>query len=145
MKLLESHIAKTCTDCLVLDDWRPIKMEPISRREWGKGTGEKGMADYLYIRYPEPQEWGESWPHLKMLTPIRVKAMVMWIEWKRLRGKAKLHQKAWHDQERARGALTLIAGEDFPATPEGFFAHSAASGLMRRNMTMQDGRITVTR
>jgi hypothetical protein len=33
---------------------------------------------------------------------------------------------------RARGALTLIAGEDFPASVDGFRCWYAASGLRRR-------------
>ncbi len=85
------------------------------------------MADYLYIRY---QADGRT-PHLPLLRRI---AEVMWIEWKSKRGKAAEHQKRWHAAERARGAFTLIAGEDFPKTIEGFQAWYRASGLMRRNL-----------
>lgn len=140
MKLTEAHIQQTCTEFLALDGWRALRTDPVSDRFRGKGFGEKGMADYLYIRYPEPQEWGDSWPQVESLTPIRVKAMVMvmWIEWKRVREgrkvatKAALNQTAWHASERARGALTLIAGVDFPASIEGFQEFYRKSGLARR-------------
>jgi len=36
--------------------------------------------------------------------------------------------------ERKRGALTLIAGQDFPATIEGFKAWYIGSGLNRRTI-----------
>ena len=50
------------------------------------------------------------------------------------------HQVAWHQRERARGALTLLAGVDFPATIEGFAEWYRASGLMRRALFLKDGR-----
>ena len=37
----------------------------------------------------------------------------------------------WHTKERARGALTLIAGEDFPASVAGFIGWYQQSGLQR--------------
>ncbi len=100
------------------------------------------MADDLFIRYnPKPyavrqnQEW-------KQVTPCQ--AEVLWVEWKRERGgngkralftkaeKAKIHQVAWIEQERARGALVLLAGVDFPATIDGFQEFYRQSGLRRR-------------
>jgi hypothetical protein len=79
------------------------------------------MADRLYIRY--------GWPN----NTYYATALIMWIEWKRtVRGKATSatpHQKDWHRNERARGAFTLIAGEDFPATIEGFRDWYASSGI----------------
>ena len=121
----EAHIERTCTDWLALDGWRHLKTDPVSRREWGKGFGELGMADGLYIRYRRIS-----------LDQITLEPLVelTWIEWKSKRGKAKQHQKDWHAAERARGALTLIAGEDFPKTIEGFQAWYRVSGLMRRNL-----------
>jgi hypothetical protein len=62
-------------------------------------------------------------------------AEVLWVEWKRTRRgkatKATAKQNDWHRDERSRGALTLIAGEDFPATIEGFQAWYRDSGLQR--------------
>lgn len=124
LELSEADIARTCSDLLQADGWRMFITDPVSNRERGKGFGELGMADRLYIRYGFPNDtyWGT--------------ALVMWIEWKRTRRgvatKATDYQKDWHTAERARGALTLIAGEDFPATIEGFAAWYKASGLQRR-------------
>lgn len=98
-------------------------MEPISRREWGKGTGEKGMPDLLAIRYL----FGESVPE----SEISEFAGVLWIEWKSARGRLAPHQRAWHDAERARGALTIIAGVDFDASIDGWLAWYRESGLNR--------------
>ena len=129
-ELSEKHIQQTCTEWLELDGWRALRTDPVSRREWGKGFGEVGMADHLYIRY------GLSNP----FDPENAsQAEVLWIEYKRLnRGgkptKAANNQRDWHKGERARGALTLIAGEDFPATIEGFQDWYRKSGLMRRNL-----------
>jgi hypothetical protein len=121
--LLEADIEHTCTQILELDGWRALKTDPVSRREWGKGFGEKGMADVLYIRYDRSY-------------PSRGDAEVMWIEWKCLRDghatKAAPHQINWHATERARGAFTAVAGIDFEANIEGFQAWYLASGLNRR-------------
>jgi len=133
-KLTERDIAKTCSDFLELDGWRPIKMEPISRREWGKGTGEKGQADYLYVRYKAICK-----DHPDKMVAMKKGVLcgypwveLLWIEWKSAKGKPKPHQLDWHRAERARGALTWIAGVDFPASIEGFMDHYRHSGLLRR-------------
>jgi len=121
--LTEKHLAEACSQVLELDGWRRLRTDPVSRREWGKGFGELGMADDLYIRYNDVFR--------------NCVAEVMWIEWKRLRGKkatkAAQHQKDWHVLERKRGAVTLIAGENFIATFDGFLAWYRASGLMRNS------------
>ena len=133
LELSEADIARTCSDLLQADGWRMLITDPVSNRERGKGFGELGMADRLYIRY-DAQEAGLMLSiDPDVYAPI---ALVMWIEWKRIRRgvatKATDHQHDWHTAERARGALTLIAGEDFPATIEGFAAWYKASGLQRR-------------
>jgi hypothetical protein len=140
-QITEKHIEQTCTEWLALDGWRSLKTDPVSRKEWGKGFGEVGMADRLYIRYRAHD------PRCQCVFPHGcVGADVLWIEFKRQRGgsgkrglftkaeKAKIHQKAWHAAERVRGALTLIAGEDFPATIEGLQEFYRNSGLMRRTI-----------
>ena len=137
-ELAEKHIQQTCTEWLELDGWRALRTDPVSRREWGKGFGEVGMADHLYIRYG-PGILPETDLHGKTFRMIGGCAQVLWIEYKRLnRGgkptKAANKQRDWHKAERARGALTLIAGEDFPATIEGFMSFYRQSGLMRRNL-----------
>jgi len=122
---LEKDLERTCSDFLAWDGWRTLKTDPVSRREWGKGFGEKGMADRLYIRYWPTQTCGGL-------------AQVLWIEWKRMwpgrkvATKAQANQLDWILAERARGALVLLAGVDFEATFEAFKAWYAASGLQRR-------------
>lgn len=135
-ELSEAHIARTCSDLLQADGWRMLITDPVSDKGRGKGFGELGMADRLYIRY-RPLRWPdtlrENHPAREMRKPD---AEVMWIEFKRtVRGKPTKptpHQIAWHEAERARGALTLIACVDFPATIEGFRDWYAQSGLRRR-------------
>lgn len=128
----EAELEQTCTNILTQDGWRYLKTDPVSRRAHGKGFGELGMADGLYIRYSVGR-WPET-PADDICATSH--AQIMWIEWKRRTEtgadtKAAEHQKAWHRDERAKGALTLIAGEDFPATIEGFCDWYQRSGLMR--------------
>jgi hypothetical protein len=124
----EAEIERDCTAWLELDGWRALRTDPVSDRKRGKGFGELGMADHLYIRYgPDlklPPEWKKPVDHSH--------AQVLWIEFKRPGQHPAPHQVAWHQQERARGALTAIAGEDFPATVEGFQIWYRSSGLQRR-------------
>lgn len=115
----ESQIEAECTKLLEEDGWRALRTDPVSDRGRGKGFGELGMADHLYIRYPR----GER--------DFKVFAQILWIEFKSAKGKPAKHQISWHQKERARGALTLIAGEDFPASVEGFKQWYAGSGLSR--------------
>lgn len=127
---LESEIERDCTQVLIHDGWRPLKTDPVSDRRRGKGFGELGMADYLYIRYQDAVAGitsGRTWTTVE----CRANSQVLWIEWKRETGEAAPHQLKWHERERANGALTLIAGIDFPATVEGFMEFYAKSGLKR--------------
>jgi hypothetical protein len=66
---------------------------------------------------------------------------VLWIEFKALKGQPSKAQLDWHAKERARGALTWIAGVDFPASVEGFRAHYLASGLARSAEWCQRARL----
>lgn len=140
MKLLEADIQHTCTQYLALDGWRALRTDPVSDRRRGKGFGEVGMADHLYIRYLQ-----HGYPP-DLAHGLHQLAEVMWIEWKRLDRfskrehywlptKAGEHQRNWHKAESARGAFTLIAGEDFPATIEGFLEWYGKSGLCRMRET----------
>jgi hypothetical protein len=121
--LSERHIQETCSEWLSFDGWRRIRTDPPWMR--GLAVQEKGIADDLYIRYGkhEAHEWWNRAP-----------ADVLWIEWKKKGGNGAQHQLDWHQAERARGALTWIAGEDFPASIEGFQDWYRKSGLMRRNL-----------
>lgn len=118
----EWMIEAECTKLLEEDGWRALRTDPVSDRSKGKGFGEPGMADHLYIRYSFPSHPEPIW---------RAVAEVLWIEFKSAKGKPKRHQLDWHQKERARGALTLIAGVDFPASVAGFTDWYAKSGLQR--------------
>ena len=117
--LSERKLAEIGTNILVQDGWRALPMEPMSRRSWGKGSGEIGMPDCLYIRYRPP--CGRAGL-----------AELLWIEWKRPGGVVADHQRRWHEIERARGARVVVSTEDFPATPDGFADWYRDSGLKRR-------------
>ena len=129
--LKESDIARTCSDLLIADGWRMLITDPVSDRGRGKGFGELGMADRLYLRY-------RAWPKLVQGgSPSPDVAQVLWIEFKRIDGrgrttKASAHQLRWIEAERARGALVLLAGVDFPASIEGFLHYYRNSGLARK-------------
>jgi hypothetical protein len=112
----ERLIALECEKLLQEHGWRTLRCEPTSDRGRGKGFGEVGMADTLCLRYGRK---GAS-------------CEVMWIEWKRPGGRVGQHQLAWHIRERARGAMTAIAGVDFPASVQGFIGWYHSSGLTKR-------------
>ena len=123
----ERDIQATCEDLLQLDGWRIFRMEQNFSERKIKTVGEAGMPDCLAIRYLYAGLFGT----LQKETVLRSYCELMWIEWKRLKGKPSTHQKLWHAAERKRGALVWLAGEEFPATVEGFWAHYSASGLLR--------------
>lgn len=125
-QLSEKHIEETCSDWLALDGWRTLKTDPVSDRSRGKGFGELGMADRLYIRY------GSHGRLCHCVYPGGCcGASVLWIEWKRKTGKAQQNQLDWIAAERARGGLVWLAGADFPAVIEEFQAFYRKSGLLR--------------
>ena len=111
----EALIEAECCRLLAADGWRTLKTDPVSDKSRGKGFGELGMADTLCLRYSRQGAAAE----------------VLWIEWKSRRGRVRKHQLEWHTRERACGALTLIAGLDFPATVKGFWDWYQSSGLAR--------------
>lgn len=140
LKVTEAQIQKTCEDFLNLDGWRALRTDPVSDRSRGKGFGELGMADMLYIRYGLPMLRRNF---RGTCADAQSVAQVLWIEYKRQRGgnckralytraeKANIHQRAWIEAERERGALVLLVGEDCPATIEGVQAWYIGSGLLR--------------
>lgn len=109
LPISEADIEQTCTEYLQLDGWRALKTNPCSNRERGAGFGEKGMADYLYIRYGDGSSAGP-------LGPLwRSAAEVLWIEYKRPGGLLAPHQLRWHTVERERGApvVTISSIDQF--------------------------------
>lgn len=124
--LSEAHIQATCTAFLELDGWRALRTDPTSDRARGKGFGEVGMSDHLYVRYNLPERF------LSQATPeTRAYAEVLWVEYKSASGKLKPAQLQWAAAERARGGLVWLATVDFPPTIEGFQQHYRDSGLAR--------------
>ena len=142
----EADIQGACCDLLALDGWRRVRTDLPHLR--GLGVQEKGIADDLFIRY-----WAEHVGRTPQTHDQRVNCLhlasgneLMWIEWKRidsrgLRTKASREQIAWHTLERKRGALTLIAGQDFEPTIDGFRRFYAESGLCRRKICNLEGII----
>ena len=130
-KLRERDLQAFGEDLLILDRWRIFNPEQHFNERSRKLVGEAGAPDTLAIRYA----YG-GWP---------CHSEVLFIEWKSASGRLSTEQRLWHTRERGLGAVTWIAKRMFDPTPEGFFAYYVSRGLMRRNMTMQDGRITVTR
>lgn len=122
--LKESQIQRTVCDFLRAERWRVFEFEHEFSERKRKTFGEPGMPDVLAIRYNVLLDGSLDGDPLE---PWKGD-IVLWIELKRIDGrgrttKARADQKAWHGAERARGALTWIAGEDFPATIEGFIEH----------------------
>jgi hypothetical protein len=134
MRLAEKDIVRTIVDWLQLDGWRPIKMEPISRREWGKGTGETGQPDYLFVRYWNQQRKPEPHDMIYNVAHLASGNSVFWCEFKNQKGRYSKAQIAWTAQERARGGVVLQVGMDCPGTIEGIQDWYRGSGLMRRKI-----------
>lgn len=131
----EAELERICTQMLEHDGWRPLKTDPVSRRSQGKGFGEVGMADYLYMRakpWPKERFIGQQKPGDNPWIPVVMcQAEILWIEWKRPGGVNAEHQKAWQAAERAKGFLVWVAGEDFEATADAFWVFYSKSGLKR--------------
>src|SRR6266702_7798894 len=113
LKVKERDINAGIRSILKLDGCHVFLMETVSRREWGKFTGEPGMPDMLAIRYSHggtPQS-----------NPAC--AEVLWIEGKAPCGIVGAKQSLWHSTELARGALIWLAGHDFAADVDSFLEH----------------------
>jgi len=83
----EALIQAECTNLLEMDGWRALRTDPVSDRGRGKGFGEIGMADNLYVRYwslgkrtPQPHDQRVNASHIANRNEL------MWIEFKRGRG-----------------------------------------------------------
>lgn len=139
-RLKEADIQRTCVDFLALDGWRPLKTDPCSDRNRGKGFGEKGMADHLFLRVPDVKEYvlrarrasltRGPFPAASVLAAAQ--GQILWVEFKRPGTVPTSRQHDWHYLERYNGFLTVLAGVDFPADIDGFMAWYRVSGLMRR-------------
>ena len=106
--MLELDLERAIRTLLEWHGWIVRKMERNYSERKRKSVGELGMPDLLAIRYVRNSGAAE----------------VLWIEVKRTFGqkatKAFVRQHEWHARERRRGAVTVIAGEDFEASVDGF-------------------------
>lgn len=120
LPILEADIQRTVVEFLQLYGWRAFRTDPVSDRARGKGFGEMGMPDYLFIRYD-------------VHTPLCSKdcpapmAEVLWVEFKRPGGKPSSHQIVWHEAEKRRGALVMVVDHI-----DRFMEFYETSGLKRR-------------
>jgi hypothetical protein len=160
----EADVQATCVQALELDGWRRLRTDPVSDRSTvqairraimgvpalnhvrellfklisrcvrGKGFGEVGMADDLFIRYYDPRVDRTAWLEGDGTRWQRAQSQTMWIEWKAPAGTTSPHQLTWHQAEKARGALTVIGGIDFDLSDPvaGFALWYLESGLCRR-------------
>jgi hypothetical protein len=118
----EALIEAECTKFMEEDGWRALRTDPVSDKSRGKGFGELGMADHLYMRIVGSLVDREN----------EFCCELLWVEFKARKGKVSKHQTAWHARERARGFQTWIASVDFGASVIGFKEYYAESNLMRR-------------
>lgn len=118
----EAHVQRTVVEFLELDGWRAIRTDPVSDRARGKGFGELGMPDYLFIRY-QSVPWASGNEHLAPCMTHEI----LWIEFKRKGAKLRKHQGTWSVIEKMRGALVLVVDDI-----DEFTRWYKASGLCRR-------------
>lgn len=127
-RITEKHVQDATVQFLELDGWRAIRTDPVSDRTRGKGFGEVGMPDYLFLRYSEA---ARSILLIQMTALGRIEVLTdtqaLFIEFKSPGGKLEEHQIRWHDTEAKRGALVLTVNNF-----DNFRAWYMQSGLVRR-------------
>lgn len=136
----ESEIETAIVRAMVLDGWRPFKMQYSFDKIKKLTLGELGMSDHLFIRY-----WNQGDPRgpvpghkTRCYNPT---GEILWWEFKRIRHRKGRKPKAtdpepeqvkWTAAERARGALVWVAGVDHEASIAGAAKHYLESGICRR-------------
>jgi hypothetical protein len=124
--LKESHVQQTVVEFMELDGWRAFRTELTVQRERGRVVGERGQPDYLFLRYGR-------WPKDERSDfQAAINCSVMWIEFKRPGEKPRADQLAWHERERARGALVMVVGDSTGDWWGEFKEWYKTSGLQRR-------------
>lgn len=123
MKLSERDIQRTVVEFMQLDGWRAIRTDPVSDKSRGKGFGEKGMPDYLFLRY-DIELPGAAWRNESYDSSI---AQVIWVEFKAKGKKREKHQQDWYEREAHQGALVLVVDDI-----DDFTRWYLESGLNRR-------------
>jgi hypothetical protein len=126
LRISEADVQKAVVQILELDGWRAIRTDPVSDKSRGKGFGEVGMPDYLFIRYLNGSVLEYPGGHMVLKRPA---AEVLWVEFKRKNGVPRAHQVAWHTNENARGGMVRIADD-----AGDFREWYKTSGLMRHEI-----------
>lgn len=126
-RLTEAHIQRTVKEFLEADGWRAIRTEhALERTKEGKirrKVGEVGMPDFMFVRYELLSRQLGNWPR----ACYEAACEVAWVEFKRPGKKPTPAQLAWHEAERARGALVIVVD-----SIERGIAWYKASGLARK-------------
>lgn len=126
LRVTEADVQRAVVDMLAADGWRAIRTDPVSDRSRGKGFGEIGMPDYLFIRYLDMDLLEYPGGRIVLKRPA---AEVLWVEFKKPKGVTRAHQVAWHSNEHARGALVKVF-DSVDAAREWY----KTSGLMRNTI-----------
>ena len=105
-RIMERHIEEAVCALLEIDGWRSWKMEENFSERKMKRTGERGMPDRLFLRYHHANNGCAKYEW------VRACGEILWIEFKAPGKLPRPEQAAWHDAERARGALVLVV-DDF--------------------------------
>ena len=124
---LEAPIQAECCKILEQDGWWILRTDPVSDRRRGTGFGAIGFADITAFRPMRVTQLV-----LIQKFPQGCPCEVLFLEFKSPKGKPSKEQLKWHQTQRAMGFATFIAGQDFPASTEGFREFYSASGLQRR-------------
>lgn len=105
LRLSEADVTEQVCQFLGAEGWRGYRMN-VGGMENTPGNyvrfGETGVPDWLFIRY------GAAPTAMDNAAQYRVRADVLWIEMKAPNKKPEPHQLAWHEAERARGALVKV-------------------------------------
>ena len=103
LRLSEADVTRQVCDFLQSECWRGVRMNVgvATNLATGKQVAfhERGMPDWLFIRY---------WQDDRRVLNMEPFADLMWCEMKAPGKKPGAHQLAWHEAERARGALVVV-------------------------------------
>lgn len=106
--LKEKDVTRQVRDFLSWNQWRPFRNQVSTVQNAAGGwfsSGEKGMPDYLFVRY---------------LPDKPALALNLWVEMKKPGEDLRPHQIEWHRLERLRGAFILVA-DDYEAFRDEYY------------------------
>ena len=126
LKVSEADVQQAVVLMLELDGWRAIRTDPVSDRSRGKGFGEVGMPDYLFIRYQCVAVLNDTNETIDVEPPC---CQVLWVEFKAPGKYETKSQRDWHIKERTRGGFVLVV-----SGVDDFREWYKTSGLMRNQI-----------